>query len=75
MLEKIDKFIDKYLDWKVLLHFGIAELCFLPYMLITSTYDIPMLFKMIMIASIGLAVSHMRIAIQNIKKHLNFQIK
>lgn len=66
-LQKIDKFIDKYLNWKVLLNFCIAEVCLFPYLLITSTYNMPLLFKMIMVASIGLAVSHMRIAIQNIK--------
>lgn len=68
MLEKIDKFIDKYFNLKVLINLGVAELCLLPYMLITSTYNMPLLFKMIMVASIGMAVSHMRIAIQNIKK-------
>lgn len=67
MLEKIDKFIDKYLNWKVLLNFGIAEVCFLPYMLITSTYKMPVLFKIIMVLSIGTAISYTRKALKNFK--------
>lgn len=68
MLEKIDKFIDKYLNWKVLLNLGIAEVCLLPYMLITSTYKMPLLFKIIMGLSIGTAISYIRKALKNIKK-------
>ena len=67
MLEKIDKFIDKYLNWKVLLNLGLAEVCLLPYMLITSTYNMPVLFKIIMALSIGTAISCTRRATKSIK--------
>lgn len=67
MLEKIDRFIDKYLNWKVLLNLGIAEVCLLPYILITSTYKMPVLFKIIMVLSIGIAISYTRKALKNFK--------
>ena len=67
MLKKIDKFIDKYFNWKVLLNLGLAELCLLPYMVITSTYKMPILFKIIMVLSIGTAISCTRKALKSFK--------
>jgi len=66
-LEKIDKFIEKYLNWKVLLNLGLAEVCLLPYMLIMSTYNIPFLFKLIMFLSISTSLSFIRKATAIIK--------
>ena len=67
MLEKIDRFIDKYLNWQVLFNLGISELCLIPYMLITSTYKMPILFKIIIVLSIGLSISFTTKAFKIIK--------
>jgi len=68
MLEKIDKFIDKYLNWKVLLYLLLAEACLFPYMLIVDTYNIPVAFKILMALCIATAISCTREALKNIKK-------
>ena len=68
MLEKIDKFIDKYLNWKVLLNLILAEICLLPFIAITATYNIPLLFKVIMLVSLDLCLKSIERATKSIKK-------
>ena len=67
MIEKIDKFIDKYLNWQVLKNLLLSEICLMPYIIIIGTYRMPILFKIIMFLSIGSAISYTRRAIKSIK--------
>ena len=68
MIEKIDKFIDKYLNWNVLKNLLLGELAIMPWVFLSSMYNIPLLFKVIMFSSIGISISFFTKATMNILK-------
>ena len=68
MLEKIDKFIDKFLKWKVLKNIILAELFILPHTLICSIYNISIIPLIIMDLSFGISISFFTKAIFEFKK-------
>lgn len=57
MLKKIDKFIDKYLNWNVLKNVLLAELALIPHLLIVKAYSVSVMPLLIMNLSFGLSVS------------------
>lgn len=68
MSEKIDKFIDKYLNWQVFKNVLIAQLCLIPHSCIISIFNIPIVLLIIMDISFGLSVAFLTKAIHSIKR-------
>lgn len=64
MLEKIDKFIDKYLNWRIIKNVLLAELFLIPSSLIASAYNIAHLHLLIHNICFGIAVSFLTKAIK-----------
>ena len=56
MLEKIDKFIDKYFNWRILKNLIIAELFLIPNSFIATLHNIPWYLLMIMNLSFNFSV-------------------
>lgn len=68
MLEKIDKFTDRFLKWKVLKYFLLGDLLLIPWTLISSTYHLSFWPRTIMMASVISSVSCFTKAIFNLKE-------
>lgn len=57
MLEKIDEFINKFLNWKILKYVLLANLCTCIHSLIAARYNISFLHMLLMNISFGLGIS------------------
>ena len=57
MLEKIDKFIEKFLKWKVLKNIILAQLFIIPHSVLASFYNISGIHLIIMNVCFGTAIS------------------
>lgn len=66
MLKKIDEFCNRILKWKVLKYLLLGDLFLLPYTFIVYIYNIPLLFRVIIILSVSFSVANMTIAFKNI---------
>lgn len=68
MVEKIDKFLDKYLNWKVLINILLSLAVLIPHTFIASLYNISKIPLLIMNLSFGLAISFFTKAIKEFTK-------
>lgn len=68
MLEKIDKFIDKYLNWRVFKNILLAQLFLLPHSFIVSAFNVPSVLLLIMDLSFGISIAFLRKAFLEIFK-------
>ena len=70
MLEKIDKFIDRFLNWRILKNLIIAELFLIPNSFIATLYNIPWYLLIIMNLSFNFSVIFLTKVIKEIaSKH------
>lgn len=56
MLEKIDKFINKFLNWNVLKYILLSNLCLIPHTLIATKYRMSGIDLIIMCFSFGFSI-------------------
>lgn len=66
MFKKIDNFANKFLKWKVIKYLLLADLCMIPYTFYVQFYNIPALFNIIMILSLGSSINCFNKAFRNI---------
>lgn len=65
MLENIDNFINKFLNWNVLKYIILSELSLIPYLLITNKYGVHGFELFVMGLSFGASVNYCVKAFKN----------
>lgn len=66
MLKKLDSFINRFFNWKFIVNYIIGCIIIIPYNIVISFYNIPVLYSVIMVLSIGTSISFFAKAIKYI---------